>query len=108
MHNVVLWATKVNVQKSYFIFVSRDEVTTINNQSLLSIHVYVTEKWKRVPILLNLQCVVDGAIFLVYFGANGITVSQGVKNGVIAQIMQKHAPFVSGVRCMAHHTNLSI
>ncbi len=31
-----------------------------------------------------------------------------MKNGVIAQIMQKHAPFVSCVHCMAHRTNLSI
>jgi hypothetical protein len=87
---------------------SCDEVTTINNQSWLFIHVYVTEEWKRVPILLNLQRVVNGAIFLVCFGTNGIIVSQGVKNGVIAQIMQKHAPFVSGVHCMAHHTNIFI
>ncbi len=29
---------------------------------------------------------------LVCFGANGVTILQGVKNGVIAQIMQKHAP----------------
>jgi len=72
MHNVVLWATKVNVQKSYFISVSHDEVTTINNQSWLSIHVYVTEESKKVPILLNLQHVVDGTIFLVCFGANGL------------------------------------
>jgi hypothetical protein len=54
MHNVVLWATKVDVQKSPFIFVSCDEVTTIDDQSWLSIHVYVIEEWKRVLILLNL------------------------------------------------------
>ncbi len=54
MHNVVLWATKVDVQKSPFISVSYDEVTTINNQSWLFVHVYVIEEWKRVLILLNL------------------------------------------------------
>ncbi len=31
-----------------------------------------------------------------------------MKNCVIAQIMQKHAPFVSGVHCMAHRTNLVV
>jgi hypothetical protein len=50
---------------------------------------------------------------LVCFGTNKVTVFQGGKNGVIAQIMQKHAPFVSGVHCMAHcmsqpHFGLSV
>ncbi len=31
-----------------------------------------------------------------------------MKYGVIAQIMQKHAPFVNGVHCMAHCTNLVV
>jgi hypothetical protein len=44
MHDAVLWATKVDVQKSPFISVSCDEVTTINNQSWLFVHVYVTEE----------------------------------------------------------------
>jgi len=34
---------------------------------------------------------------LVCFGADKVTIFQEVKNGVIAQIMQKHAPFVSGM-----------
>ncbi len=37
-----------------FIFMGCDEVTTIDNQSQLFVHVYVTEKWKRVLIMLNL------------------------------------------------------
>ncbi len=45
---------------------------------------------------------------LVYFGANEIIVFQGVENGVIAHIMQKHTPFVSGVHYMAHHTNMVV
>jgi hypothetical protein len=51
------------VQKSLFIFVNCDEVSTIDNQSWLFIHVYVIEQWKRVLILLNLQHVVDGTTF---------------------------------------------
>jgi hypothetical protein len=39
---------------------SADEVTTIDNQSWLSVHLYIVEAWKRVPIFLNLQKVVDG------------------------------------------------
>jgi hypothetical protein len=78
---------------------SCDEVTTIDNQSWLFVHVYVTKECKRVPILLNLQCVVDETTFdnltsfiveslmefgslseiyfankLVYFGADGVTI----------------------------------
>jgi hypothetical protein len=49
MHNVVFWATKVDVQKSSFIYVSYDEFTTIDNQSWLSVHVYVIEEWKKGP-----------------------------------------------------------
>jgi hypothetical protein len=132
MHNVVLRATKVVVQKSPFISISCDEVTTIKNQSWLSIHVYVIKEWKNVLIMLNLQHVVDGttsdnltslivkslmefgglsetnlANKLVSFGVDRVTIFQGVKNGVKAQIMQKHAPFVDGMHCMAL-TNLVV
>jgi hypothetical protein len=83
--------------------------------------------------LLNLQRVVDGATFdnltsfimkslmefgglsetnlvnkLVCFEVEKVIVFQGVKNGVIAQIMQKSALFVSGVHYMAHCTNLVV
>ncbi len=51
------------MQKSPFIYVSCDEVTTIDNQSWLSIHVYVIKEWKKVSIMLNLQRLVDGATF---------------------------------------------
>jgi len=54
---------KLLCKKSLFIFMSYDEVTTIDNQSWLSVHVYVTKECKRVPILLNLQCVVDETTF---------------------------------------------
>jgi hypothetical protein len=70
--------------------------------------VYVTNEWKRISIVINLQKVVDGATSkniltnlivqnlvdfgglseidivnkLVCFEANGITILQGVRNGV--------------------------
>jgi hypothetical protein len=106
--------------------VNCDELTTINNHSWLSIHVYVREEWKRLPILLNLQRVVNGSIVdnltyliiqnlieygrlnevditkkLICFGANGVMVFHGVKGGVTI-------PFVSGVHYMAHRTNLVV
>ncbi len=43
MHNIVLWAIIVVVQKITYISMSCDKVTTINNQSWLSVHVYVME-----------------------------------------------------------------
>jgi hypothetical protein len=55
MHNIVLQAIKECVQKNKIISLNCDEVTTIDNQSWLSMHVYVTNLWKQIPILLNLQ-----------------------------------------------------
>jgi len=73
-----------------------DEATIVDNQSWLSIHLYVINGWKWVPILLNLQRVLDSVIFtelivqnfvefgsmteihvankLVYFKANGMMI----------------------------------
>jgi len=55
MHNIVLQAIKECVQKIEFISLNCDEVTTIDNQSWLSMHVHATDLWKRIPLLLNLQ-----------------------------------------------------
>jgi hypothetical protein len=59
--NVVLWTIKVVVQKFNFISMNCDEVAIVNNQSWLFMNVHVTRKWKRLPILLNLQYEVSGA-----------------------------------------------
>jgi hypothetical protein len=61
MSNVVFIATKVAIHKVNFIFVSCIEVTNIDNQSWILVHVYVVEIFKRIPILVNLQCVTKGA-----------------------------------------------
>jgi len=45
---------------------------------------------------------------LVYFGANGMIIFQGLKPDVTTQLMQKHIPFVNGVHYMTHHTNLVV
>lgn len=37
-----------------------DEVTTINCQSWVNMHVFVVEGWKQIPFLLTLQQVVNG------------------------------------------------
>jgi hypothetical protein len=133
MHDVVFHATKDVVKKSKYISMSCDELTTIDNQTWLFVHAYVMKKWKKLPILLNLQKVVDGSTTdnltsfisqslveyeglneadiankLICFGVDGVMIFHGVKSGVTTQLMQKHAPFVSDVHSMAHYTNLAI
>jgi hypothetical protein len=41
--------------------VTCDEVTSIDNGSWISIHMYVVEKWSRVPILITLAHVLERA-----------------------------------------------
>jgi len=98
------------------------------------VHAYVVENWRRQPILLNLERVVDkntsnnltiiivcflinlGGLsvvdvtnMVVCFGANGVTVFQGLKTCVTFQlIMNKHSPFIVGIHCMAHRWNLVV
>jgi hypothetical protein len=45
---------------------------------------------------------------LICFGADGVAVFQGSRNGVIQQLKEKHAPFVIGVHDFAHRTNLAV
>jgi hypothetical protein len=45
---------------------------------------------------------------LVYFGANGMFVFQGSRSGVTQRLKDQEAPFMLGVHCMAHRTNLEV
>jgi hypothetical protein len=45
---------------------------------------------------------------LIYFGVYIITIFHGAKIGVTTQLMQKHAPYLSGVHYMAHCTNITV
>jgi hypothetical protein len=58
--NVVLATTKTTIQTTNYIFVSCDEVTSIDNQSWIFVHGYVVEDFNRFPILLNMEQVKDG------------------------------------------------
>ncbi len=80
------------------------------------------------PILLNLERIINGGtsnnfIFViirspvvfsniankvVYFGANSVTIFQGLKIGVTIQLVSKHCLFVVGIHCMAHQCNLVV
>jgi hypothetical protein len=45
---------------------------------------------------------------LISFGANGMNVFQGVRNGVIHQMKDMYSPCLGGIHCMVHHTNLAM
>jgi hypothetical protein len=81
--------------------------------------VYVVDNWHKVPILLNLENIVDGGMFnnltiviihflaifggmskidiankVVCFGDDGVIVFQGLKISVIVQLISKHPTFL--------------
>jgi hypothetical protein len=81
-----------------------------------------------VPIILNLERIVNGGTFdnltsiiihsfvvfgdntnkVVCFRANGVTIFQGLKTGVIVQLVNKHYPSVVEIHYMAHWCNLIV
>ncbi len=90
-------------------------------------HANIVESQKRVPILVNLERVVDGTTFgnlivvIVYslivlggllnvdivnkvdcYGTNGVTMFQGLKIGVAIQLKNKHNPYIVGIHYMPH------
>jgi hypothetical protein len=38
----------------------------------------------------------------INFGANGISIFQGAKNGVTTQLKEKFPPYMLGVHCVPH------
>ncbi len=57
MHIVLLEVTKVTFVVAPFIVINANEVTKMDNTQWLSIHLYVVQKWKRIPILLCVEAV---------------------------------------------------
>jgi hypothetical protein len=131
--HVICEHTKVVVGEAKVFNLSADEVTSINGQSWLSIHIYISIGFKRVSILLALMRLVDGnsadvvkesiyamllwhiglsqaqvAERLICFVAHGVSMFQGCMNDVIRQLKEYVAPFLFGVHCMAHRTNLEV
>lgn len=85
------------------------------------------------PILLNLEKIVNGSTFdnliyviirslavfggmskidiankVVYFGANDVTIFQGLKTNVNVQLVSKHYPSFLRIHCMAYQCNFII
>jgi hypothetical protein len=55
--------TRAIVTTTQYVFISYDEMSTLDNQSRLSIHYYVMENWVRIPILISFDHVLEGSGF---------------------------------------------
>jgi hypothetical protein len=110
-----------------FLSLSADEVIAIENQSWISMHAYVMHAWKRIPILLTLQHIVEGGNVdnltiiivqafmqqggliqkettkrLICFGFNGASIFQGCPTSATFQLKEKFAPCMMVQHYMAH------
>jgi len=75
MAEVLADHTKKVIADAPFFSISADEVTTIDHESWLSLHIYIPLGFKRLSILLGLQRLVEG---------NGAAV---VTNAIVAHLM---------------------
>jgi hypothetical protein len=133
LHDVVLERMREVISQAKFVSISCVEVTSQNNESWASITAYVVENWERRPIQLLVTRLYDGASLanllstlleameaygglppseiagkLISFGADGVSVFQGVRTRVTVQLKDSHVPFVMGIHCMSHRTNLAV
>ncbi len=67
MHGIILEATKFAIGIAQYLSLTCDEVSIIDNQSWLLIHVYVVQNWLRISNFLSLEHVMVG------LGANNLT-----------------------------------
>jgi len=72
-----MWKVVVGLK---YLTLSYDEITTINNQSWVSIHYYVVQNWYHLHVLIFLEHVIRGG------GFNNLT-------KVIIDIMKKYVSF---------------
>ncbi len=65
MHHIIMESMKIIViQKAKYIVVNYDEVTNINNQSWCSMHAYIVDGFRRLPLLLNLERLFSEALLI--------------------------------------------
>ncbi|KAG0572981.1 hypothetical protein KC19_VG138700 [Ceratodon purpureus] len=121
------------IKQARFFSITCDEVTTLDNESWISVHGYTCEDFVRRPMLLALERILDkgganhltivlisaiekgGGISkqecvnkLASFGADGVNTFQGKRSRVVKQLQNRFAPRVMGIHCMAHRTNLAV
>lgn len=120
------------IQRANYFSVSLDEVTANDLTQWLGMHIYVVVNCERVPLYLCMQkfdnssnanviteMVIralhthgglsreDIAKKCVCVGCDGASVLQGCRSGVCMQLELSYAPFMVGIHCMAHRTNLA-
>jgi hypothetical protein len=133
LFNIVQEMTKEVVSTTPYFSITYDEVTTLNNQYWISIHIYTIQGWKRVPMLLCLQRVMEvggadnitkmilGALTneggltphhikdrFTAFGADGASVLQGKRNSVTNKLQVFHAPHMQDIYYVVHRSNLVV
>lgn len=62
MHNIVFIATKMAIHAAMYFFIICNEMMMIDNESWINIHTYLVEGFKCIPILLNLERLVNDGI----------------------------------------------
>ena len=132
LFNVVQAKTKEIVSTAPYFSITCDEVTILDNQSWINIHIYTIQEWEKMPMLLSLQRVTEGGAAdnitkvilgaftneggltphrirdrFIAFGADGASVLQGKKNGV-TKLQVSHAPHMQGMHCVVHRSNLAM
>ncbi len=100
--------SKVVILNAKFIFLTCDEVTSMDNASWASVHNYVVQDWCWIPLLLNVQrmfsrfkassltlLIMNSSMTqsdlkeeefvarLVCVGVNGVTTLQGIRSRII-------------------------
>jgi hypothetical protein len=60
MHDVVLLKAIFIISNINYVVVSANEVTIVDVQQWINIHVYMMKNWKQIPILLTLEKVEMG------------------------------------------------
>jgi hypothetical protein len=121
------------LSEARFYAILADEVTSIDHESWLSVHIYISIDFSCAPILLSSLRLTNGngastmkesiiislnwygglvdsvvAKRLVCFGANGVSMFQGYKLGVTQQLKDQDAPFLLGVHCLVYRMNLAV
>jgi hypothetical protein len=132
--HVVSKTTKSILKQASFISISVDEVTTIDHE-WLSVHAYLClkGKWSQESMVVmfvrlmernNFQAVKEAILTtltwhsglneqdivekVVCFRADGVSIFQGCSAGIITLLQKEECPYMFGVHCFAHRTNLVV
>ena len=133
VESVVLNYIREVMRATHIFSLLADAVTSVDCQGWISIHRYVVVHWRRMPNLLTLERVVDGGMAdnltaeivkatKTYGGLIAIDIQEklitfwhglcihilGCQNRVTFQLCDFHLPYMIGVHCMAHWTNLAV